>query len=91
MTHEIKLNIHYCDAVLSGEKNFEVRVNDRGYQKGDYIRFRPWDGMREVNHPVENMTYRIKYVYAGLGLEYRWVVLAIEAKSEKEAEDDSHS
>lgn len=34
--HELKLNIEFCDAVLSGEKSFEIRENDRGYQKGDH-------------------------------------------------------
>lgn len=24
-THELKLNIEFCDAVLSGEKTFEIR------------------------------------------------------------------
>ena len=30
MTHEIKLREEYADAVLSGDKCFEVRENDRG-------------------------------------------------------------
>ena len=33
--HYLKLNIDFCDDVLSGNKNFEVRYNDRGYQTGD--------------------------------------------------------
>ncbi len=28
--HEIKIYESYADAVLSGEKNFEIRYNDRG-------------------------------------------------------------
>lgn len=36
-THRIKLRQCYCDAVLSGEKRAELRINDRDYQKGDYI------------------------------------------------------
>ena len=38
-THDLKLSIEFCDAVLSGEKTFEVRKNDRGFQTGDLIRF----------------------------------------------------
>ena len=38
MIHTIKLDIQFADAVLSGEKNFEVRENDRGYQRGDLVK-----------------------------------------------------
>lgn len=43
-THNLKLSIDFCGAVLSGEKTFEVRKNDRGFQTGDLIRFIPTDG-----------------------------------------------
>lgn len=43
-THDLKLSVEFCDAVLSGEKTFEVRKNDRGFQTGDLIRFIPTDG-----------------------------------------------
>lgn len=43
-THNLKLSVEFCDAVLSGEKTFEVRKNDRGFQTGDLIRFIPTDG-----------------------------------------------
>lgn len=33
-THKLKLDIAFCDVILSGEKSFEIRKNDRGYQKG---------------------------------------------------------
>ena len=35
MEHYIKIRQSFADAVYSGEKTFEVRKNDRGYQKGD--------------------------------------------------------
>ena len=31
-THKIKLLLNFCDDVLSGDKRFEIRENDRGYQ-----------------------------------------------------------
>ena len=37
MEHQIKILESFADAVYSGEKNFEVRKNDRGYQKGDVV------------------------------------------------------
>lgn len=35
--HEIKLRSEYFDSVACGDKNFEIRFNDRGYQKGDLL------------------------------------------------------
>lgn len=40
MKHYLKIEKPYYDAVLSGHKCFEIRVNDRDYQKGDTIELR---------------------------------------------------
>lgn len=37
MKHELKIDKPYFEAVLSGDKIFEIRFNDRGFQKGDEI------------------------------------------------------
>ena len=37
--HTLKIQMKYADAVLSGEKSFEVRKNDRGFKPGDEIVF----------------------------------------------------
>lgn len=42
MHHELKLEIPYFDAALEGDKPFEIRYNDRGYQKGDTVTFKAW-------------------------------------------------
>lgn len=47
-THNIKLNHNYADAVMNGDKTFEIRYNDRGYQRGDRVIFtdeedKPWE------------------------------------------------
>ena len=41
--HELKCWPDYFEAVWSGMKTFEVRVNDRGYQAGDVIWLREYD------------------------------------------------
>lgn len=38
VTHELKTLPAYFDAVERGEKTFEVRRDDRGFQKGDIVR-----------------------------------------------------
>ena len=78
-THNLKLNIEFCDAVLSGEKTFEVRKNDRGFQTGDLIRFIPTDGtVREhAKHEISGHTYKITYILNGWGIKNGYVVLGI--------------
>lgn len=36
-THTLKVDQEYMDALKSGEKTFEVRRDDRGFQKGDRL------------------------------------------------------
>lgn len=74
--HEIKLNIEFCDSVLNGEKTFEIRNNDRGYQKGDHVRFIPWDSC-STGHPITKKEYEITYVINGWGLQDGYVVFSL--------------
>lgn len=43
MTHELKIQKQWADAKLAGEKPFEIRRNDRGFQKGDVVRYKVVD------------------------------------------------
>lgn len=43
VTHVVKILPQHWKRVFDGTKTFEIRVNDRGYQKGDKIRMRPFD------------------------------------------------
>lgn len=36
-THTLKIEYEYMDALQHGEKSFEVRRDDRGFQKGDTL------------------------------------------------------
>lgn len=79
MTHTIKLREDYIEAVISGDKNFEVRENDRGYQKGDFIKFTPISrrGVEYVDYDLKKKTFEITYVHSGLGLKENYVVFGI--------------
>lgn len=83
-THEIKLDIAFCDAVLSGIKTFEIRRNDRGYEKGDHIKFLPIDNGVMTVHNISKKEYEITYILSGWGLKDDYVVLAIKEKCLKE-------
>ena len=37
MQHELKIWPQYFQAVTEGSKTFEIRKNDRGFQKGDTV------------------------------------------------------
>lgn len=75
--HEIKLNEKFCDDVLDGRKNFEVRENDRDYQAGDTVSFIPTDGLCKIPHPIELEKYQITYVLSGWGIKENYVVFGI--------------
>lgn len=82
-THFIKLNIEFCDEVLDGSKCFEIRKNDRGYQKGDHIKFISVDqyGLC-VGHDIEDREYKITYVLNDWGLKEGYVALGIKELTE---------
>jgi hypothetical protein len=57
MHHDLKIDKPYLEAKLAGDKLFEIRNNDRGYQKGDTVSY-------YENKPLQRMkhTYEITYV-----------------------------
>lgn len=87
MTHHIKIHEEYADAILRGDKTFEIRYNDRNYQKDDLIVFHTITDFAESprkcryfsldNHPLNKMIFKITYVLSGWGLKEGWVALAI--------------
>ncbi len=79
MTHEIKIQKQFVEAVYLGEKTFEVRCNDRGYQKGDLIKFEVMNGqLRDLTHPLNDRTFEITYVLGSfVGLAPNYVAFAI--------------
>lgn len=63
--HELKIMPEYFEAIERGEKNFEVRFNDRNFAKGDILLLREHDGncytgrhiITEVTYLLDNPTY----------------------------------
>ena len=80
--HWIKIELEFANAVLSGEKPFEVRLNDRGYQKGDLVRFNVIRHGLSVAHDLTTKTYVITYVLNGWGIKEDYVVFGIREVSE---------
>jgi len=76
-THKIKLNYEFQEPILSGEKTFEVRYNDRGYQKGDLVEFLVAEGRRSVHEPLDGKLFEITYVLSGWHIDPGYVVFGI--------------
>lgn len=87
MTHDLKILQGFADAIISGEKTFEIRENDRGYQKGDHIIFSAIDKLGlHAEHEIDSREYEITYVMNGWGLKNGFVVFGIKQiiKADKE-------
>lgn len=93
-THRLKTVGEFWDAVNSGAKNFEVRLNDRGFQKGDILellRLRG-DGSPDYNIVSRGVPYEPKlairevtYLLQGgqFGLEPLWCVMGLKELTAK--------
>lgn len=88
-THTLKTWPRFYEAVFMGVKTFEVRRNDRGFQRGDKLRLVKWDPATElyVNkygeptpdfYDATQITVRVAYVLNGFGIEPGFVVMGIE-------------
>jgi hypothetical protein len=75
MKHELKILPQFAQAICQGDKNFEIRKNDRGFQKGDFIHFITPD--KDPYHNISLNTYEITYVLNGWGLEPGYVAFGI--------------
>lgn len=82
--HELKIIKNFCDDILNGEKSFEIRENDRGYQKGDHIKFISIEANSGIRacHEIDKREYEITYVINGWGLKNGYVVFGIKEVSE---------
>lgn len=82
MRHTLKIQEQFADAIVSGDKMFEVRKNERAYQKGDTVQFTAYDGTGVwanivVGHDINHTPYEITYVLSGWGIEAGYVVFGI--------------
>ncbi len=87
--HKLKTWPAYFDAVERGEKLFEVRRDDRGFQKGDIVLLQrtredrlhevDWEFGETAPRPKHEIRKRIGYVLTGgqFGIEPGYVVLQL--------------
>jgi hypothetical protein len=72
MIHDLKILPEYFDAVLSGDKAFEVRsIKDRTFHPGDELRLREWHYSAEIagangGYSGREVTVKVTYVLPGI-------------------------
>lgn len=74
--HILKLRSEFFEDVLNGRKTFEVRKNDRGFQKGDLVSFICVNEDGQQLDGIENQ-FSITYVLNGWGIKEDHVVFSI--------------
>jgi hypothetical protein len=83
--HVLKTDHVVFQDVLDGNKTFEIRFNDRGYQVGDLVILKETEFTGEQIKSGQSLVYtgreiqkRISYVLSGYGLHEGWVILGIQ-------------
>jgi len=87
-THELKVEDAYFKAIKSGNKKFEIRRDDRGFQKGDMLALKRYKGNVYLSPTgatttqsanAETLNMRITWILTGgqYGLEPGFVAMAI--------------
>lgn len=85
--HILKTLPQYWDAVERGDKTFEVRRDDRGFQRGDTVVLRrlPEDGTNYARgHSFPTIRRTIGWILTGgqFGVEPGYVVLALHPEAD---------
>ena len=69
--HVLKIYPKYFDDILEGNKNFEIRKNDRDFRVGDYIILREWDNIHYSGRQIRaKITYMLDDKFIGLADGY---------------------
>lgn len=76
MVHSLKIAPKYFEKVVSKEKSFEVRYNDRNFQVGDILKLMKYT---EGSYTGRSVYVKVTYILRDFeGLQPNFVVLSIE-------------
>jgi hypothetical protein len=82
MTHELKTWPVYYQDIIDGNKSFEVRKDDRGFNVGDVLRLREYGWKKPLDPVIERYTgrycyVRVDYIYRGIGIQDGYCIMSI--------------
>ena len=75
--HELKILPQYFQRVWDGTKTFELRKDDRDYQRGDILVLREWDGEKYTGSAI---CVKVTYILQDAekyGLQDGYVIMGI--------------
>ena len=81
--HELKTWPPFFADVLSGDKSFEVRRDDRGYREGDRLRLREWTGTGYSGREAERTVVYVLRDAEQFGVRAGYVVIGLAAVPEE--------
>lgn len=76
--HELKILPEFYDEVRFGNKKFELRKNDRNFQKGDILRLKEWSGNRYTGEELDVVVRYILHDYDWIGLQEGYCIMSID-------------
>jgi len=78
MWHELKTWPEIFNWMLAGTKMFDLRVNDRDFQSGDFLRLREWSPKTET-YTGREITRQVSYILRGgnFGLPENMVIMQL--------------
>jgi hypothetical protein len=83
MQHILKTWPEFFQAITNGQKNFEIRKNDRGFQSGDRVILKEWDP-ESMEYTGREMVFKIGFiVYGEWGLKSDYCTFALLPIEEK--------
>ncbi len=90
--HSLKTWPEFFEPLLEGRKKFEVRVNDRDFQVGDYLWLREFDATKE-QYTGRELVKRVSYLLDSpnfLGLSLGYVALSLDDVGESQQDEVIH-
>lgn len=85
MTHALKTWPEYFQAVVKGEKTFEIRRNDRPFKVGDKLLLQEWDPKSETytgNEEIVDVVYMLSGDPNKFGLFADFVAMGIKLRDQ---------
>ena len=59
-THDLKVLPIYFDALKTNQKKFEIRLNDRNFQAGDYLHLEEYDP--EQGYSGRDLFFKVSFI-----------------------------